>query len=44
MKLKLVEFTKSYAKEICEWKYEEEYSIYNYPEWNKAFNEKWDFN
>lgn len=30
MKLKLVEFTKSYAKEICEW--------------NKAFNEKCDFN
>ena len=41
MKLKLVEFTEPYAKEIFNWKYEDEYSIYNYPEWNEAFNEKW---
>lgn len=41
MKLKLVELTETYAKEICDWKYDEEYSIYNYPEWNKVFNEKW---
>ncbi|MDU4891420.1 MAG: N-acetyltransferase [Clostridium sp.] len=41
MKLKLVEFTEAYAKEICDWKYEDEYSIYNYPQWNKALDEKW---
>lgn len=41
MKLKLVEFTKSYAKEICDWNYDAEYSIYNYPAWNKIYNEKW---
>lgn len=38
MELKLVEFTESYAKEICNWKYDGEYSIYNYPEWNLALN------
>ena len=37
----LVEFTELYAKEICDWKYDGEYSIYNYPEWDKAFDEKW---
>ncbi|MBC8588163.1 GNAT family N-acetyltransferase [Paratissierella segnis] len=41
MKLMLVEFTELYAKEICDWKYDGEYSIYNYPEWDKAFDEKW---
>lgn len=41
MKLKLVEFTEPYAKEICDWKYDGEYSVYNYPAWNKALNEKW---
>lgn len=39
MKLKLVEFTEPCAKEIYEWKYEGEYSIYSYPEWNKVHNE-----
>ena len=41
MKLMLVDFTEVYAKEICEWKYDGEYSIYNYPKWNKISNEKW---
>lgn len=41
MKLKLVELTESYAKEICDWNYDAEYSIYNYPAWNKIVNEKW---
>ncbi|WP_243154626.1 hypothetical protein [Clostridium sporogenes] len=41
MKLKLVEFTESYAKEICDWNYDAEYPIYNYTAWNKIFNEKW---
>ncbi|MEA4961132.1 MAG: hypothetical protein VB114_05645, partial [Lutispora sp.] len=36
MKLKLAELTEPYAKEICDWKYDDEYSIYNYHEWNKA--------
>lgn len=37
----LVEFTEKYAKEICDWKYDGEYSIYNYPVWEKALEEKW---
>lgn len=41
MKLRLKELTESYAKEICCWKYNDEYSIYNYPEWNKIAIEKW---
>lgn len=41
MKLELVELTESYAKEICDWKYDGEYAIYNYPTWDKVFNAKW---
>lgn len=41
MELKLVEFSELYAKEVFDWKYDDEYSVYNYPEWNKALNEKW---
>ncbi|WP_297639850.1 GNAT family N-acetyltransferase [uncultured Clostridium sp.] len=41
MRLKLVEFTEQYAKEICDWKYDNKYSIYNYPAWKKALDEKW---
>ncbi|MGL5330477.1 MAG: GNAT family N-acetyltransferase [Peptostreptococcaceae bacterium] len=41
MELKLVELKEQHAKEICSWKYEDEYSIYNYPEWNKVSSEKW---
>lgn len=41
MKFKLVILTESYAKEICDWKYDGEYSIYNYPAWDKVSNEKW---
>ncbi|MHB8129201.1 MAG: GNAT family N-acetyltransferase [Mobilitalea sp.] len=41
MILKLVDFTEAFAKEICSWKYDNEYSIYNYPKWDKVFNEKW---
>jgi len=39
--LKLVELSEPYAKEICVWKYAGEYSIYNYPAWDKVSNEKW---
>lgn len=41
MKLRLEELTESYAKQICSWKYSDEYSIYNYPEWSKICCEKW---
>lgn len=39
--LRLVSFTEIHAKEVCDWKYDGEYSIYNYPKWYKASNEKW---
>lgn len=41
MRLKLENFTESHAKQICNWKYDGEYSIYNYPSWNKVSNDKW---
>lgn len=42
MKMKLAEFTELRAKEICNWEYEDIYTIYNYPNWNKVCEEKWD--
>lgn len=41
MQLKLSGFTEKHTKEICNWKYEGEYSIYNYPNYSRAINEKW---
>lgn len=41
MKLRLEELTETHAKEICSWEYNDEYSIYNYPEWSKMLSEKW---
>lgn len=41
MNLSVNEFTEAHAKEICNWEYEDEYSIYNYPEWEQICNEKW---
>jgi ribosomal protein S18 acetylase RimI-like enzyme len=41
MGLRLEDFTENRAKEICNWKYNDDYSIYNYPEWEKILNEKW---
>lgn len=29
-------FTEDDAKEICKWKYEGEYAVYNYPEWDEC--------
>jgi ribosomal-protein-alanine N-acetyltransferase len=26
--------TEKYAKEISTWKYDDEYSVYNYPDWD----------
>ena len=40
-KLKLDDFTENHAKEICSWKYNDGYSIYDYPEWDKILYEKW---
>ncbi|MEL5898827.1 GNAT family N-acetyltransferase [Clostridium sporogenes] len=31
-----------YAKEICGWKYDEEYSIYNLSDWNVVVENDWD--
>lgn len=41
MNLKLGTLTENVAKEICSWRYSNEYSIYNYPSWNKIAAEKW---
>lgn len=41
MKLRLIDFKETHAKEICGWKYEGEYSIYNYPKWDKISSDKW---
>ncbi|MGB4589481.1 MAG: GNAT family N-acetyltransferase [Clostridiaceae bacterium] len=34
--------TEDYAKEICSWRYDEEYSIYNLSEWNVVVENGWD--
>jgi hypothetical protein len=36
------ELTEKYAREICTWKYDDEYSVYNYPDWNEASRQKWE--
>ncbi|NMM63704.1 GNAT family N-acetyltransferase [Clostridium sp. P21] len=41
MKLKVTNLTEACAKEICNWKYDDEYSVYNYPEWSRISSEKW---
>ncbi|GAA0117000.1 GNAT family N-acetyltransferase [Clostridium senegalense] len=41
MNFKLDVLTEDSAKEICSWKYTNEYSIYNYPSWSKMCNENW---
>lgn len=41
MKLRLKDLTETDAKEICSWKYDGQYSIYNYPEWDKISIDKW---
>lgn len=39
--LKQTEFTEKYAKEISTWKYDNDYSVYNYPDWDKISEQKW---
>lgn len=41
MQLRLEEFTELHAKEICDWKYDCQYSIYNLPSWEKATIANW---
>jgi len=41
MNLKKVKLTEMHAKEISNWKYDEEYSIYNLPTWDKMLQEKY---
>jgi len=33
--------TEDQAKEICRWRYEEEYAIYNFSDWNVVVESKW---
>lgn len=35
------ELTEKYAKEISTWNYDDEYSVYNYPDWDKISEQKW---
>lgn len=41
MNLKLEILTEDHAKQICCWKYEEIYSIYNYPDWDTLNQQRW---
>lgn len=39
--LNQTELTEKYAKEISTWKYDNAYSVYNYPDWDKILEQKW---
>ena len=41
MKFILNNLTEENAKEICSWKYEGEYAVYNYPDWNVVAAQNW---
>ncbi|WAG69539.1 GNAT family N-acetyltransferase [Clostridium sp. CF011] len=41
MNFKLENLTEDYAKQICNWKYEGKYSIYNFPEWDVILRQNW---
>ena len=41
MKLKLENFTEEHEKEVCDWKYDGEYAVYNYLSWDKVSNDNW---
>lgn len=41
MDLKLEILTEDHAKQICCWKYEEIYSIYNFPDWDTLNQQRW---
>lgn len=42
MNFKLEHLDENYAKQICSWKYNDEYSVYNYPEWEVISKQNWD--
>ncbi len=44
MQLKIWEFTKENAMEVCQWRYSDEYSIYDYPSWEEASKGRWGWN
>jgi len=39
--MRIENFTEDNAKEVCCWAYEGEYSVYNYPSWEKAKENKY---
>jgi ribosomal-protein-alanine N-acetyltransferase len=39
--LNQTELTEDYAKEISTWKYDNAYSVYNFPNWDKISEQKW---
>lgn len=41
MNLKLAILTENYARQICDWKYESKYSIYNFPKWDIIVRQNW---
>lgn len=41
MNLKLCSLTENHVREICNWKYEGEYSVYNLPTYDKVVTQKW---
>lgn len=41
MKIKLAPLTEEHGKEICQWSYEEPYSVYNYIDWNTMVTLGW---
>lgn len=34
--------TEKHAKEVCDWAYENEYSVYNFSDWETVLNNGWD--
>ncbi len=41
MEFSICEFTEKDAKEICEWRYNSPYDIYNLPDWETITQQKW---
>ena len=41
MDLRLEILTKDHARQICCWKYEGIYSIYNFPDWSTLIKQRW---
>lgn len=39
--MRMEELTERHAREICDWKYDGEYAIYNYLPWSRACDEQW---